>query len=248
MSTDVRKREGGARRHSTLRCAMALVLCALITGCVTQTKSFVTQNDIQPAPGSRVLLLPLDIELNVLTTSGLEEPNAAWTQTARRNVNEALKRILKSKQAAMLRYVGPDGPGVIAGKHLQTVKLHEAVGSSILLHKYLVGYNLPTKVNRFDWTLGDSVAALRQDYGADYALFVYLRDSFSSSGRAALILVGAVMGVGVQGGQQKGFASLVDLKTGDVVWFNFLASNVGDLRDAEAAFGATEQLLASSPL
>ena len=49
--------------------------------------------------------------------------------------------------------------------------LREAVGETILIHKYLPGYQLPTKVGRFDWTLGDHVKALREQHGADYALF-----------------------------------------------------------------------------
>jgi hypothetical protein len=37
------------------------------------------------------------------------------------------------------------------------------------------------------------------------------------------------------GGVQAAFASLVDLKTGQVVWFNFLASQTGDIRTADGA-------------
>ena len=34
----------------------------------------------------------------------------------------------------------------------------------------------------------------------------------------------ALLGVGLAGGSQTGYASLVDLRTGRVVWFNNLAS------------------------
>ena len=37
------------------------------------------------------------------------------------------------------------------------------------------------------------------------------------------------------GGQQVGFASLVDLNSGQVVWFNRLARETGDLRTADEA-------------
>ncbi len=50
------------------------------------------------------------------------------------------------------------------------------------------------------------------------------------------------------GGQQVGFASLVDLETGDIVWFNRLVSGVGDLRTAEPARAAVDDLLADFPL
>ena len=121
-------------------------------------------------------------------------------------------------------------------------------GQSILVHKYIPYSALPTKKDKFDWTLGPDAAVLGEEYDADYALFVYMRDSFASSGRMAVILVGALFGVGVPGGQQIGFASLVDLRTGQILWFNRLFSEVGDLREPESAHTAVEYLLDELPL
>ncbi len=56
------------------------------------------------------------------------------------------------------------------------------------------------------------------------------------------------MGVGLQGGMQVGFASLVDLQTGDVVWFNRLVNQAGDLRTVEPARKAVDELLTDFPL
>jgi hypothetical protein len=47
----------------------------------------------------------------------------------------------------------------------------------------------------------------------------------------------------VPGGQQVAFASLVDLKTGSVVWFNVLTSGVGDIRTPEGANQMVGKLL-----
>jgi hypothetical protein len=49
------------------------------------------------------------------------------------------------------------------------------------------------------------------------------------------------------GGQQLGFASLVDLDTGDIVWFNRILRDFGDLRDAAAANTTARELLAGLP-
>jgi hypothetical protein len=49
----------------------------------------------------------------------------------------------------------------------------------------------------------------------------------------------------VSGGQQIAFASLVDLKTGKVVWFNVLSSTVGDIRTPEGANEMVGKLLQS---
>ena len=64
----------------------------------------------------------------------------------------------------------------------------------------------------------------------------------------ALIMVGALLGVGVQGGSQVGFASLVDLNSGNVVWFNRLARAEGDLRKPAKAQDAIDHLLDEIPL
>jgi hypothetical protein len=45
-----------------------------------------------------------------------------------------------------------------------------------------------------------------------------------------------------------GYASLVDLDSGDILWFNVLFSEVGDLRDAGSAAETTEDLLDQLPL
>ena len=65
---------------------------------------------------------------------------------------------------------------------------------------------------------------------------------------AAQILAAAILGVGIQGGQQVGFISLVDLETGNILWFNRLISGGGDLRTLEPAFNATDNLLEDIPL
>ncbi|MGE5842266.1 MAG: hypothetical protein ACM335_08310, partial [Deltaproteobacteria bacterium] len=128
------------------------------------------------------------------------------------------------------------------------LKLHEVVGQTVLINRYISYYELPTKQGCFDWGLGECVKSLQEDAGADYALFLYLRDSYTSPGRAALMVAAALFGVGIQGGVQLGFASLVDLQTGQIVWFNRLISPVGDLRTPEAAETAIRELLVNIPL
>jgi len=45
-----------------------------------------------------------------------------------------------------------------------------------------------------------------------------------------------------------GFASLVDLKTGNIVWFNRLFSTRGDLRTKEPAQQTIDALIKGMPL
>ena len=83
---------------------------------------------------------------------------------------------------------------------------------------------------------------------ADYALFSWVRDSYASSERVATMIVLALFGIGVGGGAQLGYASLVDLNTGQVLWFNRLLRGRGDLREADKATETLDALLDNFPL
>jgi len=237
----------------TLLALSGLVLVMLCSGCTT-TKVLKpeTAGTFTPAD-ARVLVLPVDVEVGSLLASGMTEPRADWTQAARGHVATALHaRIEKSRAKAVDAkpdLFAPESP------HLQILKLNEVVGLSILEGK-LGQAPLPTLKNRFDFTLGPGVQALGADLDANYALFVYVRDSYASGGRQALIAGGVAACLGTMGmfcvipsgGTQIGFASLVDLKSGDVVWFNRLLSSTGDLREPAPAAKAIDTLLKEFPL
>ena len=145
-------------------------------------------------------------------------------------------------------------PDLAAGSRLgQVLRLNEAVALSIAFHSR-PGSELATKGPRLDWTLGGGVQVLREATGADYALFTYLRDSYASDGRKALrvlgLLAGAAFGgvMDIGGGQQVGVATLVDLRSGRVVWFNLVSRQHGDLRDAAGARDTAAALLEDLPL
>lgn len=241
-----------SRRSGALRpffFLTALALAVLASGCA-QTRSVGPDVSLKPHDGRlAVLLMPADVELSLLTTGGLLEPHAAWTEQGRQNVIAALKAEMAERSIGTVSYDDQSvGIHQVAPADEQLVKLHEAVGGTILLHKYAAGFELPSKKNRFDWTLGEGVRALRERHGADYALFVYAEDSFSSDGRVALKIALALVGAHVSGGRQVAFASLVDLDSGAVIWFNTLFSEYGDLRDPNGARTTIDALLESSPL
>ena len=246
----------GTRRNTrglnfVRECARILVVAGagLLAAACAQTQVFLSETEIPERTGTlRVLLMPPDVEVSEITAAGLTEPKADWTASAKKNVETALNAILAERDARLIRYRSASGDSTIDDAHLQALKLHGAVGNTILLHKYIPNLALPTKKDKFDWSLGKGVTVLHDSFGADYALFVYFRDSFVSSGRVAVIVIGALFGVGIPGGQQVGFASLVDLQSGDVVWFNRLLSAGGDLRKPDLARSASEDLLSKLPL
>lgn len=222
-----------------------------VQGCApSSTKSFVNRPDlVLKKETKQILLMPIDIQLSTLTAGGVLQPEAEWTANATRYVEDCLERKMGSMNVHLLC------PGEIARiemsekeqqKNIQLQKLHETVGNTILVHKYVPMLRLPSK-ETFDWSLGPETQFLKEKFGADYALFVYIRDSYASGGRKAFFIVAAALGVGIPMGQQVGFASLVDLETGDVVWFNRLGREAGDLRTPGAATESVELLLCDFP-
>jgi hypothetical protein len=222
-----------------------LIACG---GCAT-TSTQRGDHCATPPPSANVLLIEPDIILFELTAGGLEEPRADWTEAAKVNVARELNEVLQRSGDKLIPYQPPEKIPDRMHAEEQILKLHEVVGQTVLIHKYIPQYELPTKQGCFDWGLGDCVKSLKEDTGADYALFVYLRDSYTSPGRAALMVASALLfGFVPQGGMQLGFASLVDLQTGQIVWFNRLVSGAGDLRTPEAAEKAIQELLTGNPL
>jgi len=200
-----------------------------------------------PGPNARIVLMPVDVELSELSAAGIQEPKAEWTERARGHVQTALRGAMQSRGRQLVVFDDSALPAAEREIAHQIVKLHQAVGGSILLHRLSGFADLPTKKDKFDWSLGPETRMLTKATGADYALFVFLRDSYVSPGRVAVMAILAVGGVAVPGGQQLGFASLVDLETGDVVWFNRLARGHGDLRDATPARETIDVLLNGLP-
>jgi hypothetical protein len=227
--------------------ALFVLAAALCLAACTSTNQKADTGFRPPQGNYRTIVMQPDISVGVLTAGGAFEFREDWTEQARTNIINALvaqqaKRGGETKVAATREEIGADATLVN-----DLVWLHNQVGQSIKLHKYSPA-QLPTKKNKFDWTLGERAVEFGTATQYDYALFLRAQDSFSSGGRVALQIMGALgCGLGVcvmpTGGQQAAFASLVDLKTGQVVWFNTLISGAGDIRTPVGADKMVRTLL-----
>jgi hypothetical protein len=202
---------------------------------------------VPPEGSYRMVVMRPDVSVGSITTGGGFEPRAEWTTQARANLIRAITAMQAGRGGAVTVIATREDAGAEAARIAGLEKLHVAVGQSIAAHKY-AGPSLPTKKGRFDWTLGEDAVAYGRASGYDYALFVRAQDSFASTGRVAVqavAMLGCVVGVCLMpgGGRQEAFASLVDLKTGRVVWFNTLASGNGDIRSQAGADRMVASLL-----
>ena len=235
---------------ATLAC-MVLILA----GCVSTRVRTATDaaGAMLHVRGSVVLIDP-DIELSEVTTGGMQEPRREWTETARRLYPDAVRELLAAHGAKLLPDYHPPVAMPASDRIRQLLLLHQAVASSILVHSQ-PGSELANKQGgldrrgRFDWTLGPGTQVLQRATNADYGLFTYIRDSYTGSGRAAMRVIGALLlGGDIGGGEQIGLASLVDLRSGQIIWFNLLQADIGDLRDAAGARATVAHLLKDIPL
>ncbi len=238
------------------RVFLALTASVALAGCV-QTRQYADVEFTPPQGEYKLLVMRPDVSVGSVTTGGMVEPRADWTETARAKLLAALRAQQATRGGNVFIMEKRDSlPGVDPEAVAELERLHYAVGSSIALHKYSGAY-LPTKRGKgLDWTLGEDAVALGRRTGYQYALFLHAEDSFASTGRVALQVLGiAGCFVGfcaptVGGGGQFAYASLVDLRTGEVAWFNVVQASsqvagikMGDIRTDEGAAQLVDRLL-----
>ncbi len=226
----------------------SLVVTMLVAGMASGPQVASAQS-MNLAPGfsymskhATVVLMPADIELFSVSAGGVLEPKADWTEAAAGHFRQAL---IWHKEKLGVRTVEISESAADELAEIST--LHAAVANAIATHHF-GPLKLPTKDGKLDWSLSDAVHPLRQATGARYALFTWVRDSYASAERKAAMVALAVLGVGIGGGQQIAYASLVDLDSGRVVWFNRLARPGGDLRELQTATETVGSLLSGLPI
>ena len=235
--------------------AIALAASVALSGCV-QSRQYADVQFTPPQGDYRLLVMRPDVTVNSLTTGGMSEPRADWTEQARGNIVNALRAEQGDRGGRVLVMARRNElPNISAEEIADLERLHFAVGNSIALHKYS-GAALPTKRGKgLEYTLGGDAVALGRKSGYDYALFLYAQDNIASTGRVALQVLG-VAGCFIGfcapsgGSNQFAYASLVDLRTGEVVWFNVLSTGsqlpgvkFGDIRTQEGASQMVERLI-----
>jgi hypothetical protein len=191
---------------------------------------------------SKLLIVPADMELFSISAGGVQEPKADWTEAAQKNFRAALlaRREQLGANAVELQDAELD-------EFAELYALQHAVAEAVFVHHTGMGQRLPTKNGKLDWSLGEAVKPLKAKTGADYALFTWIRDSYASNERKATMIALALLGAFSTGGSQTGYASLVDLNTGRVVWYNDLKRMSGDLREPSSAKETVETLFKGFP-
>lgn len=198
--------------------------------------------DPQRAPGvarlanARVLVLPMRVEVYENATAGEGVLKSEPTVNARQYVQTALETVLGT--VILVKYEAPADPES-NDRHLEMLQFHTLVRNAILRHQFNVVFRLPSKRGRLEWSLGPGASILRGDRGdSAYGLFVEVIERRMSRGWFA---TSAALG----SDRLVGIASLVDLGTGDVLWFN--QERGGSLETANDTLAVLKRLLRDVP-
>jgi hypothetical protein len=224
-----------------LKKLFALSALLVLAACATASPTTFSGQFEAPPANSRVVVMTPNVQLAILSAAGIPEPREDWSISGRDNLAASIAAHIQSENHTPSAL---DPSTAMDGRVGQIIRLHDAVGASLMQRAML-----PTQRDRFEWTLGEGVTELGAAHNADYALFIGANGSYASAGRVAVMIGLAALGVGVPLGGQVAYASLVDLRTGNVIWFNtMIAAPNQDMRDPEGAQSLVQTLMRGAPL
>lgn len=225
---------------------LALVLCVspAYAGQKSAVRAGFTPDMLK---GEKILFFRPSVWVGARSTAGIPEPNADWTNEARRLMVSELSTRYSDFDTQLV--FEPDLVGDDAALISGYKSLFEVVARSAMMYQFFKGNRLPTKKkNPFEWGLGDGTKRISELTGARYGLFVMTRDEYGSTGRKIFqILLAGLAGVWIEAGKHQGYAGLVDLQTGQLVWLNADGEMGGDVRKPDGMKKRVGELLKGFP-
>lgn len=205
---------------------------------------------------AKIVVFRPDVQVGTLRVGGLDEANADWTAAARANMQKSFESAAEVREANLTFLGDPEGENAQLLNDYRA--LFQVVSNEAMTHALFFD-RLPTRqvaavppstktTWKFDWTLGPETQKLKAATGADYAMFVYTHDSYGDAGRkVAQLLMAGLFGAYIPAGVHIGYAGLVDLNTGELVWLNADIQMGGDLRDTAGSDKRVQELMRGFP-
>jgi hypothetical protein len=241
------------------KAAVGVIALASLGACATVSPP-IGSDFRAPSDSARILVMEPDVRVNFITTGGAEL-RADWTEEAKKNLLAALKEELAASGETVIEFNPEDRAD--DAELQQALLLHRAVANALAAHVVKISPTsfagqLPHQSSRREtYTLGEGVREIAEGVEADYALFMTSRSQVESGGLVMTKILFSVAATAATGGTTvfvpTGFAnfkgtyiSLVDLRTGEVVWLG--STNLGDPRDAQSAAAIVSAILNNGPL
>lgn len=236
-----------------------LGVCLALAGCVSvqainpkhQTELFrLTQS--QP---KTVLIAPADIIVYKLTAGGITEQMDEWIDRARLDFEQTFQSALNRRYSLRVRALKAVDLSLVNQELFKSQNaLHRAVAQSIDMHVYSRQSVLSLKRKNFDYSLGPHFGYLQDLYGADMILFTYGMSIKATTGRWLMSVMEGLINLGLAGvismprtDGSKVYVSLIDCKSGDVIWFDKYYDPQGSLMPPGKAQKIAEGVVKSMP-
>ena len=200
----------------------------------------------------KMLMLPADIRVHEISAGGVVEKVDEWTINASNHAMKSVREIAGSKSLFELK----EAPALAeAEKQVldQHLALYELVAGSADFSKSGPLAPWRERAKNFDYTLGPGLRELAERSDLDAAVIVIGSDYISSTGRKATmalgILAAAFTGVALVpvGGTAYVSVGVVDLRTGNLLWFATSRGQNNDLRQEQQVHAVLEKLFTGYP-
>jgi hypothetical protein len=235
-------------RFLLLACVIAIAGCATShTTAVHQTLS----GEHARALPHRLLLLPAEVRVHEVSAGGVVEKVDAWSESASKTATAHIREIGAARGYELTESppLSPQDREVLQ----QHVALYSLVAGSAFFAQHSQAAAWRERGKTFDYSLGPGLKDLAEHTGLDAAVITVGTDYISSSGRRAAmlasVLVGIATGVVIVPPAGVAFMSvgLVDLRTGDLLWFDTQQSQNIDLREEKDVKRAIDVIFETQP-
>jgi hypothetical protein len=218
---------------------LVLAVALLLSACTAAPSKTAVHEGLARDPGSiphKILLLPADVRVHEISTGGVPERVDAWTTAASDHAGKYVRTLAAQKAPFEL----VESPALNAqDKALleQHIALYDQVAGSAYFARSSIFPAWKERAKTFDYTLGPGLKQLADRSGIDAAMIISGSDYISSSGRKAAMVMGvivaAALGVVIvpQGGISFISVGVIDLRTGNLLWYGTDQSQSTDLRN-----------------
>jgi hypothetical protein len=204
------------------------------------------------APGAkRIVVLPVEFTVYEKSVSGIEAV-PGWSETAQFALGDAAAKMLQLDNRFEIVAM-PTVEGETEQLLREHVELFKIIADNVTSLLQYGGKAWAEKKTNFDYTLGDGLAFLADSAQADYALIVAGAQVKQTGGSVFLQFLAAAGGVVMPGGGTFIVIGVVNLRTGDLAWFNWKVGGEvfgitgSDVRDPATAQAVVSKMFAEYP-
>ncbi len=200
------------------------------------------------AAQTKAIVMPVDLEMFLLTAGGTRELQPEWTEIGTDNLQQAFDDAsAKTFEPVSLPELTEEEQAIL-DEHMALFEV--AVANSVTM---ITTAKMKHKIDNYDYTVGPGMAWLADRAGAEKLVMFSAVQEKSSGGRIAMMILGAAVG-GTTGvyvspgiGSSYGTVGIMDLKTGNIEWANYRTPVKGDMRKEKSATSTVGDLMLAFP-